>query len=115
MDVNALIISTLSSIGYPVAFPVYNGTATTYITFNYEDDRAIEYADDAPTIDAAFLQVHLFMPDTFDFMAVKKQIRAKLFKAGFTYPVVTSFYESDTKTNHIVFQCSIAGSPESEE
>ncbi|MFA7256794.1 MAG: hypothetical protein WC047_04400 [Kiritimatiellales bacterium] len=115
MDVNALVKTTLASLGYPVAFLNYSGTATTYITFNYEDDRAIEYADDKPIIDAAYIQVHLFAPGTFDFMSVKRQIRFKLFKAGFTYPTVTSLYETETKTNHVVFQCSISGASESEE
>lgn len=115
MNVNQLIIDTLSPLGYPVDADKYKGDAKTYITFNYEDDRAVEYADDAPTIDVAYLQIHLFAHGTTNIMSVKKQIRAKLFKAGFTYPVVTSVFETESETNHVVFQCSISGAPESEE
>jgi len=115
MDVNKKVIDTLSVLGHPVVFLNYTGAASTYITFNYEDDRAEFYADDGPEIDVAYLMIHLFTPGDFNFMALKKQIRSKLFKAGFTYPQVDSFYEEDTKINHVVFRCQIDGSPESEE
>lgn len=115
MDANRIVKTTLSPLNIPVEFLTYDGNASTYITFNYEDDRAISYADDTPQIDIAYIQVHLFIPSNVNYIALKKEIRSKLFKAGFTYPRVTSLYESDSKTNHIIFQCSIEGNSESEE
>lgn len=115
MNVNTLIIDTLKPLIPDVVPTKYTGTNTTYITFNYEDDRAGTFADDEPQEDVAYMQIHLFCPRTYNINKVKKQIRSRLFKAGFSYPRVTVLYEDDTETNHIVFQCEIEGNTEAEE
>ena len=115
MNVNGLISNALKSLGHPVYPDKYTGTAETYIIFNYEDDRGEVFADDEPEIDKAYLQIHLFCPGNFNYMTLKKQIRSKLFRAGFSYPSITSLYEKDTDKNHIIFQCEIEGESETEE
>lgn len=115
MNVNNLIISTLSPIVADVVPTKYTGTATTYITFNYEDDRGVAFADDTPIADVAYLQIHLFCPRTSNYHSKKTQIRKALFNAGFSYPQITSLYEDETETNHIIFQCEIEGNSETEE
>lgn len=121
MNVNSLITGALQplmpnpDIKTPtVAFGMYRGAETTYINFNYANDSAILYADNEPYLDVASVQVHLFIPRTVNHMTLKKQIRSKLFKAGFTYPVVTTLEENDTDKFHIVFECEIEGNSESE-
>jgi len=114
MNVNKLIIDTLTPTGYVPNFGTYKGTLSTYITFNYADDRAVSYADDEPQIDVASVQIHLFIPRTIPYSTLKKQIRSKLFKAGFTYPVITILEENDTEKFHIIFECEIEGNTESE-
>jgi len=118
MNVNNLIINTLSTLTYPVEFNVYKpppGSTpnTIYFTFNYEDERAETFADNEPQIDVAYLQIHLFTPSGFNFMTLKKRVRAKLFKAGFTYPNITTLYEDEK--NHLIFQCEIEGQSETED
>ena len=115
MNVNGLIVSTLKPL-VPDVFPGhYTGTLPTYIVFNYADDRGEVFADDEPQNDIAYLQIHLFCPGKFNYMTLKKQIRSALFEAGFSYPSVTTLYETDTDKNHIVFQCEIDGLSEREE
>ncbi|RDU22760.1 hypothetical protein [Anaerosacchariphilus polymeriproducens] len=113
MNVNSLIINTLKPIVSAVYPNKYSGTEQTYITFNYADDRAVEFADDTPQIDKSNIQIHLFTPN--DYMELKKQIRLKLFQGGFSYPSITDLYEDDTKLNHIIFECEITGNSETEE
>jgi len=115
MNVNSLIINTISPLGYPVVPSKYTGTNPTYIVFNYVDDRDEVFADNEPIIDIAYMQIHLFCPVTFNFHTLKKQIRSKLFKAGFSYPQITTLYEDETSKNHIVFECEIEGKSETEE
>jgi len=123
MNANKTIIDALEPLGHPVAFNIYEGEIVDgvtiklpiYITFNYEDDRAVAFADNKPTIDAAYMQIHLFCPSDFNFFTLKKKIRATLLKVGFTYPGTVSLYEDGTKTNHIIFRCSINGTSETEE
>ena len=38
---------------------------TTYITFNYADDRAVLFGNDEPLIDEVDMQIHLFCPHSF--------------------------------------------------
>lgn len=115
MNVNNLIITALKPLVADVVPGHYTGTAKTYIAFNYEDDRGELFADDEPEIDKAYMQIHLFTPGSFNYMTLKKQIRQALRKAGFSYPTVQSYYESDTDKNHIIFQCEIEGDSETEE
>jgi hypothetical protein len=123
LNVNILIIDTLSPVvpndtpdEANIKLNKYSGTSETYVTFNYEDDRATHYEDNEPKIDTAFLQIHLFCPADFNYNTLKKQIRSKLYRAGFSYPQITGpFYEDETGKNHIVFQCQIDGQSETEE
>lgn len=115
MNVNPLIISTLHPEGLPIMPGVYTGTADKYYTFNYADDRCEVFADNAPQIDVASIQVHLFVPLDYNYIALKKRTRARLLEAGFSYPSITELTEEDTKKRHIIFQCEIDGQSESEE
>ena len=71
MNVNKLIIDTLKPLVPDVVPTKYTGTNTTYITFNYEDDRAVEFADDTPIIDVAICKF-IFCPRTFNFNKFKE-------------------------------------------
>ena len=113
MSVESKIVTALSALSIPVVANVYTGTATTYITFNFPKDSVAQSGDNTPIIDEVAVQVHLFTPNKPT--TLKKQIRAKLFKAGFTYADVTRLYESDTKLNHIIFECEILEHSETEE
>lgn len=115
MNVNNLIIETLKPLGHPVVATVYTGKEPVYITFNCADDRGEVFADNKPLIDIVYMQIHLFAPDTFNYVSLKKKIRVKLLNAGFTYPQMSSQYEADMKINHIIFECEITGKAESEE
>ncbi len=123
MNVNKLIVDTLTPI-IPNDTPdtpnikhlKYSGLSNTYIVFNYTDDRGELFADDTPQEDIASLQIHLFCPGDYNYLNLKKQIRSKLFAAGFTYPEIPfDTYEKDTDKKHIVFECEIDGNSEVEE
>lgn len=114
MNVNKLIIDTLKPLVPDVEPDDYEGENTTYITFNYADDRAVLFGNDEPLIDEVDMQIHLFCPHSFNVKNLKKQIRLALFGAGFTYPIITEFYEKDTKTTHIIYECSMSGATERE-
>lgn len=109
MNANRLIEDTLSPLEYPIDYMSYAGSAERYFTYNYSDDRAELYADDEPVNDIAYIQIHFFSPKTFNHMQLKKQVRERLFSAGFSYPRISSFYENDTDMNHLVFECEIEG------
>jgi hypothetical protein len=113
MDVNKLIIESLSPLGYPVEFITYTGKDKTYITFNCTDDRGEIFVDNKPIIDTVSMQIHLFIPNKVNYMKLKKQIRTKLINAGFTYPEITILADDDI--NHLVFECEYSGISETEE
>ncbi len=114
MNVNPIIINALNPEGLPVTPGHYTGTEDKYYSFNYEDDRGVVFSDNEPQIDVASIQVHLFVPLDYNHIQLKKRTRARLFKAGFSYPVITEFIEKDTEKRHIIFQCEIDEPSESE-
>lgn len=115
MNVNENIIAALSPLGYPVEPSIYTGKSDKYFRFNYVDDRGEVFADDTPQIDRAYLQIHFFCPQSFNYMTLKKQARSKLFKAGFSYPSIAETDENDTGKHHIIFETDIDGESETEE
>lgn len=117
MNVNKLLVDTLTPFVKSkdeVSQDIYIGKEEKYITFNYEDERVVQSGDDMPDIEGVWMQVHYFSPlklSTGDLTInqIKKQIRSALFNAGFSYAQITSLFDAETKKNHIVFSCSIAG------
>lgn len=107
MTIHAKIIQALKPFGMPVKPDLYTGTEKRYIIFNYADDRAVLFADNAPLCVVAYMQIHLFIPLDEDYLNIKSRIRKALFDAGFTYPEVTEQIENDTKKRHIIFECEI--------
>ena len=101
------IVEAVKPFGYPYEPDVYRGSETErWITYNYSDDYASEFADDEPAVVIATVQVHLFLPIREDFYKIKQQIRKALFAQGFTYPEVTVLAENET-IRHIIFECDI--------
>ena len=113
MNVNQLITTTLSPLGLPIEQDIYSGNETKWITYSYADERATLHADDAPQIDTAEIQIHLFVPSKFNYFQLKKQIRSLLFGAGFSYATIVTLLEDNIR--HLVFECSVEGKSETEE
>lgn len=107
MNVNPLIVSALSPLGFPVSPNVYKGTATEYITFNYADERPAVYADDEDILDETTVQVHYFTKG--NPQANKKAIRRLLRSSGFSIQSTQELYESDTGYTHVVIYAWIDG------
>jgi len=105
MNVNQLIINTLSPLDIPIEPDVYTGDSDKWITFNYADDRGGLFADDGPTCDIVSMQIHLFTPLDFDYLNLKETIRSLLYIAGFSYAKISTIYEDDTKLRHTIFEC----------
>lgn len=112
MTVNQKIISAITPYVTNCVYGAYTGTSTTYCVFYFPKTSVESMGDDTAVIDIIPVEVHLFTPD--NYLTLKKQIRASLKNAGFTYPNVTCLFETDTKLNHILFECEIKGHSETE-
>lgn len=115
MTVNQIIIEALEPFDIPITPDFYGDGNEEYITFNYADDRAKLYSDDAPVSDIAYMQIHYFLPAKKNYLENKKKIRRTLHENGFTYPEVTELIEPDNKIRHIIFECEIENEYEMEE
>lgn len=98
---NDKLKSTLDAIGLPVSDGLYSGEEKTYITFNYNAVKS-GFADDAPEYVIYLIQVHLFAPAGENLAAIRRQIKKKLYEAGFDYP--DELDASDEKGQHKVFE-----------
>lgn len=108
MSINKLILSTLNPFNLPIKQDKYDGTETSYFVWNIADDRGYTSAEDEVLTDLVSIQVHLFVPITYNYLTIKKQIRQALKQSGFSYPQINIFVEDDTNLRHIVFSCEIA-------
>lgn len=113
MTVNAKIISAVTPYVSACVFGGYAGANTTYCYFIFPQDNVEVAGDDDAVLDLVPVQLHLFTPN--NYTTLKRQIRTALKNAGFTYPNVTCLYESDTKLNHIIFECEIVVASEKAE
>ncbi len=108
MDVSTIIVSALSAYAPDVAAEHYDGTAESYITWNYSDERPVVYADNTDILDETTVQVHRFTKSNPE--ADKKAIRKALRSADFSILSTSQFYESDTGYFHVVVTAKIGGS-----
>lgn len=105
MSVESTLVTTLAATSLPVALDVYTGTASTYLTFNY-DTVPIWHRDDGPEYERYLIQVHLFAPAKTNLTVLKKQIKDLLFAAGYTYPGTINMSD-ETYGRHIIFSTEI--------
>lgn len=107
MNVNQIIIASLSSLGLDVVPNKYDGSAEEYITFNYADERPILHADDEEQADETIVHVHYFTKT--DPQPIKKTIRTLLKSAGFLISSTSELYEDDTGYTHIIVEVNYDG------
>lgn len=113
--VNEIIVTALRSLNLPVVERLYEGTKKEYITFNYADDRAEDFGDDAPHTDVAYMQIHYICPWGIDYDETRRSIRQKLFDAGFSWPEMTDASDDSTRIRHFVYECWIENEYDLEE
>ena len=93
MNVNPLI-QTLSTItNLPVEPDMYEGEASSYIVYTYEDERPVYFGDGRAKHDTAWVSVALYTPKNADYMQLKKLIRDHLEALGFIVTDISSWLE----------------------
>lgn len=107
MRSDVLLQDTLEQTGLPVKQYEYKGTQPEYIVFNEEDERGADHGDNRPQAMTLWWQVHIYAPQATDFRKRKRQVRNLLLDAGFCIGDIDTFYETETKTVHVVISCSI--------
>lgn len=106
MSVNEVIMQAVIPI-VPVCVPdLYDGTETTYCTFQYSEFPR-SFGDGVPHAVLYMVQVHLLLPAGKNPLRIKKQLRQALLRAGFTAPLVENATE-DKVLQHYVFECEYA-------
>lgn len=102
MSLNSLIRSTLTPIGVPVSFLVYEGTATTYITFMQYNEFGVLFGEDEEL--KTQHSIHISIYSKGDYTSVVEQVEERMKAAGFRRNNNYDLYESDTKRFHKVIR-----------
>ena len=102
MNINKLIIDTLSSFNLPIRYRRYSGNATSYITFFELNNLDDEFSNDEEECEVHSLQIDFFTKN--DPNNIKKEIK-KALKTNFSEVTFQDLFESDTKYYHICFRC----------
>lgn len=115
MSINTLVIQTLKEV-IPDIYPnFYPGKKKKYIVFNLENSNGTGYADDTPQAEDISIQIHIYVKDESP-VRYKKEVRKRLFEAGFTYPSIDmEDFEKDTGLHHIALSCEILTNTDLEE
>lgn len=95
MNVNQLIIDTLSPLGIPVSRATYNNTAETYIVFVEYNQAPRMSADDEEYITKHFYQVDVFSSGNFTLLV--KDVKRLMKEAGFGRMFESETYDNDMK------------------
>lgn len=98
MNINSLIINTLSPVQVPVSYQVYTGTATTYITFFEVIDVPALHADDSLMKTQKTIQVDVWSKG--NFISTIEMVKTLMKQAGFQFSSGRDLYEDDTKIYH---------------
>lgn len=104
--------AALETVGLPVKYYEYTGIKPEYIVYNEEADELTNYADNQPQDEVVWWQVHLFAPKDGEFRRYRETIKHALLQAGFTISEITTLYETETKTIHVVIPCHMEESEE---
>ncbi len=96
--INKLVLESLSSIGVPVAFQKYTGTALTYITFHEYLQNGEDFSEDQESQTGHYVQVDVWSKT--DYTALVTTIKSMLLSAGFHRLNEADFYEQDTDLYH---------------
>ncbi len=107
MSIESQIITAMAGLSLPCAYDIYEGNATIY-THVQRKQHSRRFCDDAPQHDRWLIQLHLFAPFTTDTTELRKQIKAEILAAGFTYPLQVDVGgkdpDEDGTERHIVFE-----------
>lgn len=98
MNIKELIENTLKPLKIPVCFQVYNGTATTYITYFRYNEQGEAWAENKEKATGFYIQVDRWSKK--DCSEIDEQIVSLMELAGFTRTTAQDLYEQDTKTFH---------------
>ncbi len=106
MNYKTTIQTALSSLGVPVSFQVYRGTATTYITYFCYNEMGEEYAENIQIATGYYVQVDIWSLVS-DYEALAQQIKVAMITVGFMGYTAQDLYESDTKIFHKAIRFNI--------
>ncbi len=96
--INSIIIETLSDIGVPVAFQLYSGEASTYVTFHEYIQSGEAFEDDEERFTGHYIQVDVWSKS--DYSVLVTLTKEKLKAAGFNRQDEMDLYEKDTGIYH---------------
>lgn len=99
---NSLIINTLKPTNIPVAFQVYSGDESTYITFFEYNQMSALRAEDVEVRTQHSIQVDVWSQGNYSTLV--DQVRSLMVNAGFERITEHEFYESETRTFHKSFR-----------
>ena len=113
MNINPIVMELAEVTGLPVVPDLYTGEADKWIVFTYADERGALYGDNHEEYTEVTIQVTLYTPANFNYMALKKQIKDALVDRDFQIQSVQSWLEDNDKKasyiRHTVFTAYYVG------
>jgi hypothetical protein len=102
MNVNQLIIDTLSPLNVPVSFATYKNSAETYIVFLEYNQAPRLNADDEEILTKHFYQVDVFSSG--NYTQLVQDVKRLMKEAGFGRMFESETYDTDMKKYRKIFR-----------
>lgn len=104
MNLDTLITTTLSPLGYAAYANQYDGDDDIFFVFNYTTYPDGFWNDEA-NAEKHLVQIHLFAPHGDNINALRKKTKKAIVDAGLTWP--SEVNASETSCQHYVYECEI--------
>lgn len=101
MNVNPLLQGLTEVTGLPVEPDLYEGEEDKYIVYTYQDERPVQWGDNRPLDDTAWIDVALYTPKRFNYMRLKHQVRDYLENKGFIVSDIRSWLDPDGNGDYV--------------
>ncbi|MGG3452166.1 hypothetical protein [Domibacillus aminovorans] len=88
---NKVVIDALKNVGAPVSFQEYTGSATTYITFFFYNEKGVFHAENEELATGHSLQVDIW--STGNYSSLVKEVKTRMNATGFTRTFAADLYE----------------------
>jgi len=114
-SINEVIVSALKPIGLEIAEGLYEGDEEEFYTFSLADSHADDFGDNEDLSLTYYVQIHYVCPWNYDYADKVRKTRKALKSAGFTYPSLTDYSDSENRIRHYIFECAIENNFDLEE
>ena len=113
ISVGAMVVNAVKSLA-PCKARYYTGNEKRYFVYDITDDRGDDWGDDIPDKIHYWIRLKFYYPQGENQNSMKKEVRRRLHKAGFSYPQISEVSFPEDGIDGIEWTCDLVVESEEE-